>query len=189
MNSPVACLPLLVALSIVAGGCVTRRDHAELLKGIPTKQIVLEPRNTKAPNLKLRVPVDFDADWTRDAAYDSFIIVDPDDDGDVQRGILVLNVTAGPVQHIDDTLKTSYTRSTIAGETVEWRERAFVDEEGNTIHQRETMRPGLFEHFKDPKSGRDLVLQVFVVGTDSLLVEQLMGSAETIAAGGGRPDL
>lgn len=179
---------VLLAVAVTAGGCATRRDHTVLLKGIPTKNLLLEPKNTRAPQLNLTVPVDFDADWTRDAAYDSFIIINPDDDGDVQRGILVINVTSSPVEHIADTLETSHTRATIAGETVEWRERSFIDEEKYVIHQRETIRTGMFKNFKDPKTGRELVLQVFVVGTDTALVGQLQGAAETIVAGGGRPD-
>jgi hypothetical protein len=183
-----AIVPISLLAALLVAGCSTRRDHTVLLKGIDTKDLLLEPKITRAPQLKLRVPVDFDADWTRDASYDSFILIDPDDDGDVQRAMLIINVTAAPVQHIDDTLKTGHTRSTLAGGTIEWHERSFVDEERNTIYQREAVRSGLFENFKDPKSGRDLVLQVFVVGTDSVLVERLMGSAETIVAGGGRPD-
>lgn len=181
-------LSLLLAASIAVSSCATRRDHTELLKGVETKVIELEPKITRAPLLKLRAPVDFYADWTRDAAYDSFIIINPDDDGDVQRGMLVVNVTSAPIQHIDDSLETGYTRSTLAGETIEWRERSFLDEDSNRVYQRETIRRGLFENFKDPKTGRELVLQVFVVGTDTLLVGRLMGSAETIVVGGGRPD-
>lgn len=178
----------LLVVAILAGGCATRRDHTVLLDSIPTKNVILKPRITRAPQLKLVVPVDFDPDWTRDASYDSFILIDPDDDGDVQRAMLVINVTSSPVSHIDDSLETEYTRSTLGGATIEWRERMFIDDEKNRIYQREAIRTGMFETFKDAKTGRELTLQVFVVGTDLVLVERLMGSAETIVAGGGPPD-
>lgn len=170
------------------GGCATRRDHTALLAGIRTKQMTLEPLNTRAPLLTLRVPASFERDWTKNSANDRFIIFDPDDSGDVQRGMLIVNVTSSVFNHIHDSLETDHSRSTIAGETVEWRERVFTNDDGIVLHQREALLKGAFDLYTDPKSQQALVLQVFVVGTDSILVERLMGSAETIVVGGGRPD-
>lgn len=188
-------VPLIVLLIVAAvlfvvfGGCASRRDHTELLRDVETKEMVLDPRNTRGPELRLRVPSAFESDWTANVGHDSFIIFDPDDDeSGVQRGMLVVNVTSAPISHIDDTLETRHVRSMIADGTVEWRERSFEDDDGMTIHQRETTRAGLFDLYKDPKTGGELVLHIFVVGSDSVLVERLMGSAETIVAGGGRPD-
>jgi hypothetical protein len=151
--------------------------------------MTLEPKNTRAPAIKLTVPEAFDVDWTPEAGPDTFIIYDPGDaDVGVQKGMLIVKVTSAPFMHIPDSLETRHVRSTIASGTVEWRERSFKDETGATIHQREAIRAGVFELFRDPKTNEELVLQVFAVGTDSVLVEKLMGSAETITVGGGRPD-
>jgi hypothetical protein len=179
---------IVLLAALAAAGCATRRDHTELLRSVRTKKLVLEPKITHAPTLTLTVPEAFVSDWTAQASYDSFIIYDPLDNGDVQRGMLVVNVTTAPVHHIDDTLKTGHVRSSLADATIEWRERSYRNDEGDTVHQREAIRTGMFDLFKDPKTGRELMLQVFVVGADSALVERLMGSAETIVAGGGKPD-
>jgi hypothetical protein len=181
-------LLLAVLVSLVVCGCVPRRDHTELLRGIATKQMKLEPKITRAPGLELRVPQNYHSDWTANANYDAFIILDPDDESDVQHGMLVVNITPAPVNHIADTLETRRVRSMLAGRTIEWRERSYVDGDGVRVHQREAIREGLFRMFKDPKSGRELVMQIFVVGSDSVLVERLMGAAETISTGGGEPD-
>lgn len=177
-----------IAAMFIAG-CATRRDHTELLKGITTKEIKLDPKNTHAPEIRLRIPEVFETDWTPSDGPDTFIIFDPTDSEDsVQRAMLIVKVAADPFKHIADSLDTRHTRSNIAGGTVEWRERSFKDDAGKVVHQREALREGVFKLVSDPRTNRPLVLQVFVVGTDSSLVEQLMGSAETISVGGGRPD-
>jgi hypothetical protein len=190
MRSPSSFVRLAAVAALVAltTGCATRREHRELLKGIETKQIELDPRHTRAPKLTLTVPARYESDWTAQASYDTFILIDPGDDSDVQRGMLVIRVTPSPITQIPDSVKPRRVRSSLGEETIEWREFAFTDDQGVRVHQREATHDDIFKLFKDPKSGQSLRLSLFVVGSDSLLVEQLMGSAETIVAGGGRPD-
>ncbi|MBC8144353.1 MAG: hypothetical protein H7X80_02140, partial [bacterium] len=77
---------LVSAIALIStSGCASRRDHTQHLKGVKTKEIVLDPKNTRAPELRLRVPEAFEVDWTPDAGPDTFIIFDPNVADDVAQ--------------------------------------------------------------------------------------------------------
>jgi hypothetical protein len=179
---------LVVATAIGLGACAARQDHTRLLQGIPTSELTLTPQHTRAPELTLRLPRGFTYDWTAEADYDAFIIYNPSDTGDYQRGMLVINVAPSPVRHIPDSIDAHHVRAAVLGKTIEWRGISEREVNGLEIHKREAIVRDLFPLYKHPKSGQDLVLQAFVVGTDSVLVGRLMGSAESITTKNARPD-
>jgi hypothetical protein len=190
-------IPALIAAAIVgaaliatAAGCAApRKDRTSLLKGIPTKQVHLAPTHTGAPEIVMTVPAQYAVDWTEEARYDNFLIFDPQDTGVVQRGMIAVNITPKPVQHVEDSVKGTYSIGSISGNDLKWRETTDPGFDDVPVYQREATQKELLKTYPSPDKNGPLVVHVFIVGSDPKLVELLMGAVETMKILPGKPNV
>ena len=188
-SRPLQFLFPILAVAALGMGCAKVKDRSGLLRGVATQDVRLELRHTKISDLTIRIPTGFVSEWTEEAHFDKFFIYRPQDTGDVQKGMVTLDVTPNPPKMIPDT--ASYTRSIghIAGHDAQWREMTVVELDGAKLYQREMVTKDIFTGLENYSNLQGLVLHAFVVGSDSLLVERLTAVVETIALPPLKPNL
>jgi hypothetical protein len=182
---------LLSAFLIIAlfTGCAKVKDRSILLRGVPTQPITMALAHTKVGDLTMRVPAGFVAEWTQEARYDKFFIYEPKDTGDVQKGMVTLDITPDPAKLIADTSKYERSIGKMGDHEIQWRERTVVGDDGSKLYQREMVTRDLFSGLENYSKDKGVVLHAFVVGSDSLLVERLTATVETIAMPPLKPNL
>jgi hypothetical protein len=181
--------PIALLLLIIVAGCAKVKDRSVLLRGVETRQVRLELKHTKISDLSIRVPVGFMSEWTEEAHYDKFFIYMPQDTGDVQKGMITLDITPNPPKLIPDTAKYARSIGRIGEHEVPWREMTVVDDDGAKLYQREMVTKDIFTGLENYGSTSGIVLHAFVVGSDSLLVERLTAVVETLALPPLKPNL
>jgi hypothetical protein len=171
---------------------VTKKDRSPLLKGIKTAQVTLSATRSNAPDFIVTVPDGFETEWVGEekSAYDKFYIFNRDDTGAVQHGMAIIDIAPSPRWLIRDTADYSRSGGSIAGHDIEWREEvvdpsteeenAFASSTGKRLFRREMVSKELIEGYHSAKGEGPLLVHAFVVGSDSLLVERLTASIETI---------
>lgn len=185
--SPIAICAAILLLAMP--GCIPKKDRAKLLEDVPTSELRLDPKNTEAAELTMKVPAGFQSDWTSNAQYDKFIIFDPSDSGDVQRGMVIVNITPIPLAHVPDSIDDDHSMGAIEGKSLKWRETVAYGEDSVRIYQREAVQTELLKLYPSPDREGPLIVHVFVVGRDPKLVELLMGAVETIKIIPGKPNV
>lgn len=191
MSRSAVSIAVLLALLFITG-CIPRKDRGKLLKNVETLAVRMENTHTNVPDLLIRIPSGFVVEWTKESRYEKYFIYNPKDTGEVQKGMVILDITPYPARHIADTVENlKKSIGTIGGEDgkeVIWKEYT-VEEIGSApLYQRETTLAGLFEdadRFKEVKN----TLHAFIVGSDPDLVELLTASVETITVLPRKPDL
>ncbi len=178
----------LVLVVVLATGCASRKDRSGLLRGVKTEQLILKCAHTDLPDLTITVPAGFVADWTKEARYDNFYLFDPADTGEVQKGMIVIDVTPESRKQIPDSVDFQKFIGTLGGKDIQWRELTFVDElDSSKVYQREVQTNVLYEplSYVDKK----MVVHAFVVGSDPKLVEILTAAVETLKVLPSKPNL
>jgi hypothetical protein len=179
---------LLILILAAGAGCTQHKDRAALMRGVKTTQLQLDCKHTDLPSLLITVPSGFASDWTKEARYDKFFIFDPADTGEVQKGMILIDVTPAPPKQIPDSADYKKSLGTLNGEEVQWREMTFIEEsDSSKVYQREmqTNAPYRSLSFVDKK----MVIHAFVVGSDPKLVELLTACVETLKALPSKPNL
>jgi len=180
---------LLALVVLLLPGCAKVKDRSALLRDIPTEQVRMEPRHTQVAGMTLRIPKGFVVEWTEEARYDKFYIYEPKDTGDVQQGMVTLDITPDPAKLIPDTAKYERSVGKMGEHEVQWRERTVTEPPAAKLFQREMVTRELFKDAEKYNRVEGLVLHAFVVGTDSLLVERLTATVETISLVPMKPNL
>ncbi|MCE7934112.1 MAG: hypothetical protein DYG96_05920 [Chlorobi bacterium CHB2] len=165
---------LLLPLALLLAGCQPTSDRAAALKGVRLVPFTMEFSRTKAPNLSIQVPFGFMVESVSEAKHDMFYVVNPNDSGNPQRGMAVIQLRPAPNPIIPDSSATGTSKGILLGEGIDWNE-ATLDDESPRVLQREVI---LEEPFPTPQP---MKLQAFVVGMDSALVEQLVACVETLS--------
>jgi hypothetical protein len=171
----------LLAVVVAVGACRSSKDRSALLDGVATVEHRLNTRIMPVPDLTIRVPEAMsDIEWDRHARFDNFFITNPGDTGEVQQGMIVINVSPSTMSFIADTVDVDEFIGTIAGQDVVWREYTVVGPDGSQLYQRETVQQELFAPFKAHPDQPAVLLQAFIVGSNYDLVEKLTASVETL---------
>jgi hypothetical protein len=176
---------LLLLVSVVLSslsGCVSRKDRSSLLKGIATEQVTLQTVYTQFADLVLTVPEGFETERVEEGVtYDKYYIFDRVDTGDTQHGMIVLDIKSSPNWIIKDTSEYTRSKGSIGkDEDVIWREAKITTDVGKVVFQREMIQEDLLRSASSSVSDNPLFIHAFVVGSDSLLVERLTASVESI---------
>lgn len=174
-----AAVALATVLAVATAACQQRKDRSDRLEGVPTVERRLETRHTPVSDLVIVLPEAVsNVEWEPKARFDNFFITDPSDFGEVQQGLMVVNVSPRPYMSIPDSIDTEDFTGTIAGHDVTWREYTVVKPDGSQFFQREMVMRQLFEGYGTGDA--PLLLHVFVGGSSYELVERLTAAAETI---------
>jgi hypothetical protein len=183
---------IIWVLLVCVAGCVSKKDRSPLLKGIRTTQVTLSATRSNAPDFIVTVPEGFESEWVGEekSDYDKFYIFNRNDTGDIQHGMAYIDIAPAPRWLIRDTADYSRSRGSIAGHDIEWREEVFdpSTEEGNAfasstgkrLFRREMISKDLIEGYHSARGEGPLLVHAFIVGSDSLLVERLTASIESI---------
>jgi hypothetical protein len=180
---------LPIALIVVLAACAKVKDRSVLLRGVAMHDVRLELKHTNITDLNIRVPAGFVSEWTEEAHYDKFFLFEPKDTGDVQQGMVTLDITPDPAKLIPDTAKYQRSVGKMGEHEVQWRERTIVNDDGSKLFQREMVTHDLFAGLEKYGKQQGLVLHAFVVGSDSNLVERLTAVVETISLPPSKPNL
>lgn len=182
--------PILLAIVLLlASGCAKVKDRSALLRDVPTEQVRMEPRHTQISGMTILIPKGFVVEWTEEARYDKFYIYEPKDTGDVQQGMVTIDITPDPAKLIPDTATYERSRGKMGEMEIQWRERSVIEPPAAKLFQREMVTRDIFKDAEKYNRHEGLVLHAFVVGTDSLLVERLTATVETIALVPMKPNL
>jgi hypothetical protein len=183
---------LLSLLLTGSAACVSKKDRLPLLKGIRTTQLKLSATRSNAPDFIVTVPEGFESEWIGEekSIYDKFYIFNRNDTGAIQLGMAYFDITPAPRWLIPDSVEYTRSGGSIAGHDIEWREDVFdpTKQEGNTfassngkkLFRREMISKELIQGYNSTKGEGPLLVHAFIVGSDSLLVERLTASIETI---------
>ncbi len=178
-------LSVIFSCLLLAAGCSTSlKDRSVLLKGVQLTDVVLHCTRTDIADIALKVPVGFDVVELRETQNDKFLIGRSSDTG-IVTGQIIITVAPGPTRVIGDTAKYEKSAAAMLGVNVGWREYTFIEEGvelgsyGPPIYQREALSIDPLERFNKQR-GAPLSMHVIVAGRDSLTVERLMASVQTM---------
>lgn len=173
-------LCLLGLLALSAPACARKKNRAALLKGVPTETARLENEHTGVDDMEITVPSGYVVEWTSEARHDKYYVYRPSDTAEVQRAMVVLDVTSAIVKMIPDTASYERVVGRLAGHDVEWRERTVLEIDGSRLYQREMTT-------REPLRSKDVyhrverpAIHAFVVGWDEAEVERLVAAVETL---------
>lgn len=181
-------ITLAILVALAAAGCAPRKDRAKLLQNVETVSVRMVNEHTGLPDFLIRVPPGFVVEWTKEARYEKYFIYNPQDTGDVQKGMAVIDVTPFPARQIPDSLKVSRSIGTMGGRDVKWTEYTVQEPGEPPLYQRETTSYDLLKDLVKYQEEKPAI-HVFVVGSDEALVEMLTASAETLSILPRKPDI
>lgn len=184
VHQPLSLILLILATALMAtfgaSGCREHRDRSGLLKAVPTTDIRFTAVKTGVGDFSITLPQPFVIDAEAGAQSDVFFFTDLSDTGEVQKGMIYLTIALKPLVFIPDTADVSITGGNIGGEDLDWKESRDIAINGALLYQREAIAQKLLTMNPSPGTTGSFIMQAFVVGTDSVLVERLMAAVETI---------